>query len=665
MSAVIIGALVALAVSILAPLVALPLLRRAQIIDVATARSSHSGIAVRALGIAPLAAVTIAAAVAAISAMDIDQAFVLIACVAGATAIAGVGLAEDVRGLPIVMRAVLQWLLGGAAAFTLLLIDGVPALLAIALAIGAGLAVAAYVNIANFMDGVDGISSAHGVIAGLAFAGMGAMTESPALAVGGAILAAAMFGFAPWNLGPEKRFLGDVGSYLLGAMVALLAIAGVIHGLPLISVLGPLAIYGADTTVTLLRRVVRGARWYESHREHVYQRLSVRLTHSATSATVAALSAVCALIGALVAVDMWPWWLALPLIILVAVAYLVLPGTMAIEDPRWRLDVPATPARYPIRAERSARAVVIGASGFVGMAVTQALRDQGFSVTELSAPRLQTPARSLDGLLAAEADAEQRDLGSLTAALLSADSVVLTAGLAAPDSGATDALYGANALLPHLIARAADQAGVRRLVHLSSAAVQGRTAELDERWDTNAFSPYSHSKALGESALAATMREFADGTQHVDIAVVRATSVQGHGRRTTRSLTRLAKSKLSTVAAPGDQPTVVSTVHGLASFVSAVCASDDPMQGVRLQPWENHSVASALRSLSGREPVVLPSWVCRAVVASAFTLGQVAPRFAGIARRLDLLWFGQRQQPTSQETPNVPTSPRWLQEVSR
>lgn len=646
MSTQIFGALVALVVGALAPLVILPVLRRWQVIDVASARSSHTGVAVRALGLAPLAAVVVAGLATAVS-LDPRPAAVLLVCLLGAAVIGIVGLVEDTRGLPIAARVALQWSLATAASCALLTISGVAAIPTIALGLLAGFLVSAYVNVANFMDGVDGLSAGHGVVTGSAFVILGAIAGSSALSAGGAILTAAMLGFMPWNLGPAKRFLGDVGSYLLGAMVALLAIAGLLAGLPLISVLAPVAIYGADTSITLLRRILRGARWHESHREHIYQRLAAKLTHPAVAAVVAILGAASALSGVLVATGAWPWWLATVVSATLALVYIGLPGALGLEDTRWQLARLVAPEPYSTRSMESHRAIVVGASGFVGSAVTASFRTHGIPVSELPAPRVATAARTLDEL-AGELTGDAWSLESLTESLEGVDVIVLAAGVASPDNDGDDVLYGANSLLPCLVARAADRAGVRRLVHVSSAAVQGRAGLLDESWRVNPFSAYSHSKALGEAALAAIMQEFTDGEKHVDIVIARATSVQGAGRSTTQKLSRLAQSRFSSVAAPGNQPTVVSTSHGLAEFIRNLALATGPMQGVRLQPWECHDVSTALEALSGRSPIILPQALCRAIVSTAFGLGQIIPRVAGPARRLEMLWFGQRQSATWQ-----------------
>lgn len=150
------------------------------------------------------------------------------------------------------------------------------------------------------------------------------------------------------------------------------------------------------------------------------------------------------------------------------------------------------------------RWLVLGSTGFVGSAIVAELRDRGFDVDTLSAPRLLATAETA-GLLAEEARAAAASAGatfvSLRQAFAGADVVVNAAGLATPGDGESPALTGANALLPAVIALAARAAGVRRLVHLSSASVQGHRRVIDEGSDRAPFSAYSRSKALGEEVL--------------------------------------------------------------------------------------------------------------------------------------------------------------------
>lgn len=296
-------------------------------------------------------------------------------------------------------------------------------------------------------------------------------------------------------------------------------------------------------------------------------------------------------------------------------------------------------AEYSTREATGVRWVVVG-TGFVGSAVATHLRSRGFEVTEVSAPRLTAPVgSSIATLLAAAAD-EVDARSELVAAFDRADVVVNAAGVAQPGSSADERLYGANALLPLVVRDAAREAGAGRLIHLSSVAAQGRMAVLDESPSTNPFSPYSASKALGESGLLAVGHS---GGETFETVIIRATSVQGDTRPTTIALRQLARSRAASVAGSGDAPTVVSSIDGLVEFVEYVGSYEPAPPAIVIQPWEGASCASVLRAAGGREPLHLPSGLARLLVATVALLGRVLPKFASLARRLELMWFGQRQ----------------------
>src|SRR5690606_26264522 len=132
--------------------------------------------------------------------------------------------------------------------------------------------VLAYINMANFMDGINAISGLHGLAAGGALAVVGTLAQFEWLTFSDALIAVAFAVFLPWNLN-GRLFLGDVGSYLLGASLAAAAGSAIAAGVPPIAALAPLAIYAADTLVVIVRRLARGEQWWEAHRQHVYQRL--------------------------------------------------------------------------------------------------------------------------------------------------------------------------------------------------------------------------------------------------------------------------------------------------------------------------------------------------------------------------------------------------------
>jgi UDP-N-acetylmuramyl pentapeptide phosphotransferase/UDP-N-acetylglucosamine-1-phosphate transferase len=146
-----------------------------------------------------------------------------------------------------------------------------------------------YTNSFNFMDGINGIAAVQagvGALAMAAVAGVGVGNWESAPVLLSVVVSAAAFGFLPHNFPRARMFMGDVGSAPLGMLLAFLALwICREHGFRLFI---PLAMIHAnfilDTGITLCRRVVRGDRWLEPHREQFYQRL-VRAGQSHTLVT--------------------------------------------------------------------------------------------------------------------------------------------------------------------------------------------------------------------------------------------------------------------------------------------------------------------------------------------------------------------------------------------
>ena len=135
------------------------------------------------------------------------------------------------------------------------------------------LAVVGFVNAFNFMDGIDGISALNAVVMVLWLA-MNSYDVDNELSVLCLVVAAAVVGFAPFNLPRARLFLGDVGSYGLGVALSGCAVLAWAGGVPTTVVLAPFVIYLADTSTTLVRRALRRESVTTAHREHVYQHWS-------------------------------------------------------------------------------------------------------------------------------------------------------------------------------------------------------------------------------------------------------------------------------------------------------------------------------------------------------------------------------------------------------
>lgn len=612
-----------------------PMLTRYAVLDEPNQRSSHVRTTLRGGGVALLPAFILGGIFLA---LVFPTAIVPVVVVLLAAVSAGLlGLYEDVRGVPVPIRALAQLVIGVAVAVPLVVVTGNSWVWAPVAAVF----VMGYINVANFMDGVNGISGMHGVVSGGMYAVV-AVTAGLDWAAGiGLLLAGAFLAFIPWNLSRPGLFLGDVGSYLLGATVAALGVCLTLFGVSPLLTVAPVAIYLADTSSTLIRRAVRAEPVLRPHRTHVYQRLlDTGMGHVRSAAVVSLFTlGVCAIALLPQLAGTAPWASLVGMIVICGI-YLALPrlrGNRLEPVPSLLLEPFQVPAVVPTPAGFAPqRWAVLGASGFVGSAVADKLVAEGIPVLRLASPRVTlSPDIDSPQTIAALAH-DDVAVGALAQQLEGVDVVINAAGLASPDAIADDALYGANALLPALVRSAASRAGVQRVVHISSAAVQGRRPTLDETAEVAPFSPYSRSKALGERAFLASVDD-------VQAIVVRATSVQGPSRGTTRSLRRIAASALASVAGDGSQPTVVSSIDGLTGYISHVGSAAVDVRPIMLQPWEGCSAEEVLRAAGGKAPRRLPRWVCGAVLTLARAGGRVVPEIAGAGRRLELMWLGQSQ----------------------
>jgi UDP-N-acetylmuramyl pentapeptide phosphotransferase/UDP-N-acetylglucosamine-1-phosphate transferase len=129
-----------------------------------------------------------------------------------------------------------------------------------------------FVNLVNFMDGLDWMTVAEVVPITAALALTGFFEAQPPWAIVVSLaLCGAMIGFAFFNRPVAKLFLGDVGSLPIGLILAWLLILVAGSGDWAAAILLPLY-YLADATLTLLRRIVNGEEVWQAHRSHFYQR---------------------------------------------------------------------------------------------------------------------------------------------------------------------------------------------------------------------------------------------------------------------------------------------------------------------------------------------------------------------------------------------------------
>jgi UDP-N-acetylmuramyl pentapeptide phosphotransferase/UDP-N-acetylglucosamine-1-phosphate transferase len=233
------------------------------------ARSSHRIPTPQGGGIAVISA-TLAVSGTSAVVLNLSAPVVLF----GATIfIALVGIADDIRSIPVLPRLLLQ----AAAVVAVLavapadlrIIPACPLWIERALLLLGGLW---FVNLVNFMDGLDLMTVAEVVpitAAMILLGWSGTYPQVPALVA--AALCGAMLGFAPFNRPVAKVFLGDVGSLPIGLLLGWCLLQLAWHQQLTAALLLPLY-YLADTTITLFRRMVRREPFWTAHRSHYYQR---------------------------------------------------------------------------------------------------------------------------------------------------------------------------------------------------------------------------------------------------------------------------------------------------------------------------------------------------------------------------------------------------------
>ncbi len=249
-----------------------------QLLDIPNERSSHTTPTPTGGGMAIVVTfICFLLAVGLIFKVAVGEVFVL--AITGAV-LAIVGYIDDHRHIPAQWRLLIHFLV---ALMLLLSLSQQPGLSVFGWQWQSGwllsgvclVALVWLLNLFNFMDGIDGIAGVEAITAlcGAALivlAAGGVYWPVALLALAGCVL-----GFLVFNWPPAKIFMGDAGSGFLGFMLGALALITSATGfISLWAWLILLAVFIADSTLTLVRRAKRGDKVHQAHRSHAYQILS-------------------------------------------------------------------------------------------------------------------------------------------------------------------------------------------------------------------------------------------------------------------------------------------------------------------------------------------------------------------------------------------------------
>jgi UDP-N-acetylmuramyl pentapeptide phosphotransferase/UDP-N-acetylglucosamine-1-phosphate transferase len=287
--------------------IVLRLLTAWRVYDEPNHRSSHTQAKPRGGGLAIVPVLLVAWVAAAISDSQHDMGFWLL--VTGALLLAAISWADDVRPRPASLRFGVQ-----VAAVALGIWFLRPEMLVFQglLPLPADRAAAAllwlwFINLFNFMDGIDGITAVETVTISGGLATIAALIFGWSLDTFiAAVPAAAALGFLYWNWAPSRIFLGDVGSVPLGYLLGWFLIIFAANGFWEAALILPLY-YLADASLTLAKRALRRERLWQAHREHFYQRAVQRgFSHAAVAGRIAACNTILVLLAVWAATGR-PW----------------------------------------------------------------------------------------------------------------------------------------------------------------------------------------------------------------------------------------------------------------------------------------------------------------------------------------------------------------------
>jgi Fuc2NAc and GlcNAc transferase len=244
------------------------------LIDIPNDRSSHSVPTPRGGGVAIVA--SFLAVLPVLNSVDWLTTAVCLALIGAGVTVAVTGFLDDHGHIPAHWRLLVHF---GAASWGLYWLGGLPVLMTFGNFpdwlnyVCAAIYIVWLLNLYNFMDGIDGLAGIEAITTCCSGALLVWLVTPDSNAwMLPALLATAVSGFLVWNFPPARIFMGDAGSGFLGIMLALLSMqAAVVEPQLFWAWLILLGVFIVDATVTLLRRIFRGEKFYEAHRSHAYQ----------------------------------------------------------------------------------------------------------------------------------------------------------------------------------------------------------------------------------------------------------------------------------------------------------------------------------------------------------------------------------------------------------
>ena len=229
---------------------------------------------------------------------------------------------DDMMGLPAAPRLLAHTAAVGGALF--LISPGFQAMPWLPLPVERLLEACAWVwfiNVFNFMDGIDGLAGSEAIAIALGYVAIIYLVDLQGMSGGlAALIAVCLLGYLFWNWPPARVLMGDAGSIPLGYLLGWLMLELALRGYWASAIILPL-FFCADATITLMRRLSRGALPNHPHRDHHYQQAALGCGSHRT--VVMAVTGANGLLIVASILALWSafWGLCLAIVIVTALMY--------------------------------------------------------------------------------------------------------------------------------------------------------------------------------------------------------------------------------------------------------------------------------------------------------------------------------------------------------
>jgi dihydroflavonol-4-reductase len=260
--------------------------------------------------------------------------------------------------------------------------------------------------------------------------------------------------------------------------------------------------------------------------------------------------------------------------------------------------------------------LVTGSTGFIGASLCLALVDKGHQVRAFHRPT--STLRLLDDLPVEHFLGDLTQPETLAPAMEGVEAVFHVAALLGSGQDLEGRMYAVTVEGTRSVLKAARQAGVRRVVHTSSAAVLGvpelisptigsvgKAVFMNESHTWNLrpdFWPYGYSKYLAELEV---QKAVAEG---LDVVIVNPTYVMGPGdiyRQTNSTVVQAARQRLPTLVEGG-----LNVVHISDVVAGHLAALETGRTGERyLLAGENLTIVQLVRKIAEVAGVTAPTLV--------------------------------------------------------